>query len=83
MKTRLASIMFLIPTHSQVLMARGGLYHYLAEAWAGGARDSWIWDVVMKQRLIEWRREHPSLGLRSQLGLTRLGSMVIRLSRGG
>ncbi|WP_054844424.1 50S ribosomal protein L15e [Vulcanisaeta souniana] len=41
-------------------MAKGGLYHYLAEAWAGGAKDSWVWDVVMKQRLIEWRRE-PSI----------------------
>ncbi len=60
MRTRLVSIMFLIPTHNPVLMAKGGLYHYLAEAWAGGARSSWIWDVVMKQRLIEWRRE-PSI----------------------
>ncbi|GGI77735.1 hypothetical protein GCM10007112_13170 [Vulcanisaeta souniana JCM 11219] len=50
--------MFLIPTHNLVLMAKG-LYHYLAEAWAG-AKDSWVWDVVMKQRLIEWRRE-PSI----------------------
>ncbi|MGC8543765.1 MAG: 50S ribosomal protein L15e, partial [Vulcanisaeta sp.] len=36
-----------------------GLYHYLAEAWSG-ARNSWIWDMVMKQRLIKWRRE-PSI----------------------
>ncbi len=54
----LVSIMFLIPTHNLVLMAKG-LYHYLAEAWAG-ARNNWVWDVVMKQRLIEWRRE-PSI----------------------
>ncbi len=78
----MASIMFLIPTRNLVLMAKG-LYHYLAETWAGGAKDGWIWDVVMKQRLIEWRREPSSLGLRSPRGLTRLGSMVIRLSRGG